>query len=73
MTRCIKLDAAKIGVIVKEGLPSDRSITCTAFVETAIRMAPRRTGRLEIGIADTGTSNILQPTISPLLYLVRER
>jgi hypothetical protein len=35
-------------------------------------MAPRRTGSLETGIVDNGTSNILQPIMSPLLNLVRE-
>jgi hypothetical protein len=35
-------------------------------------MAPRRTGRLETGIVDNGTSNILQPTISSLVEFVRE-
>jgi hypothetical protein len=73
MTRYVKLDAAKIGVIVRDGLPNGGPIICTAFVETAIRMAPRTTGRLETGIVDSGTSNILQPTISSLVEFVKER
>jgi hypothetical protein len=69
MTRCIKLDAAKMGINLRDGLPNGRSISCTVFVLTAIRTAPRRTGRLQTGIVDSGTSNMLQPTISPPAHL----
>jgi hypothetical protein len=73
MTRYVKVDAAKMGINLRDGLPNGRSITCTVLVVTAIRTAPRRTGRLETGIVDSGTSNMLQPTIFPLLNCVRER
>lgn len=47
--RCMRRDAAKIGVIINDRLPSPVT-TYTAFIDIAICMAPRRTGRLATDI-----------------------
>lgn len=61
MMRYEKLDAAKMGINDRDGLPNGRSITCTVFVETAIR------DWRQVHIVDSGRLNILQPTVSPCL------
>jgi hypothetical protein len=73
MIRCERPDAAKTGVIIREGPSNGPLTTCTAFVEMAIRIAPRRRGRLEIGMEESETSNTLVPTIFALLNPVMER
>jgi hypothetical protein len=55
----------------KDGALNGRLISCTDFVEMAIRIAPRRTGTGETGNVNSGTSTIQQPTISPCLNMSR--
>lgn len=51
----VRLDAAGIGVIIRDGLSNNPMTTCRVFVEIVICLAPRKE-RQEIGIIDRGTS-----------------